>query len=159
MSSPPSSNLPLQSATLWRRFMSMAYEAVLLFGVVFVAAYLFDTLTQSKHALKLRHARQAWLFLVLGVYFVWFWAHGGQTLAMKTWRIRLEEDSARKPVSWGKAVLRYVLSWPLTLTGISYLWAFFDRDQKFLTDRLLRTRLVEWRPEREAARPTAPAQT
>ena len=26
---------------------------------------------------------------MLGIYFVWFWSHGGQTLAMKTWHIRL----------------------------------------------------------------------
>src|SRR5690606_42131994 len=53
-----------------RRFACMMYEAVLLFGVVFLAGYLFDTLTQSKHALMLRHARQAWLFLAIGAYFV-----------------------------------------------------------------------------------------
>ena len=32
----------------------MMYEAVLLFGVVFLAGYLLDTLTQSKNALELR---------------------------------------------------------------------------------------------------------
>lgn len=48
-----------------RRFACMMYEGVLLFGVVFLAGYLFDTLTQSRHALALRHTRQAWLFLVM----------------------------------------------------------------------------------------------
>ena len=48
----------------------MVYEGVLLFAVVFLADYLFDTLTQSKHGLMLRSTRQAWLFLVIGGYFL-----------------------------------------------------------------------------------------
>ena len=67
----------------------MLYESMLLFGVVFIAAWLFSTLLQQRNALSMRYALQYWLFLVLGAYFVWFWTHGGQTLAMKTWRIRL----------------------------------------------------------------------
>ncbi|HUG57394.1 MAG TPA: RDD family protein, partial [Candidimonas sp.] len=46
-----------------RRFACMMYEAVLLFGVVFLASYLFDTLTQSRDALMLRHGRQAIVFI------------------------------------------------------------------------------------------------
>ena len=83
------------SPPLRRRLLSMTYEAMLLFAVVFIAGYLFDTLTQSRDALMLRHTRQAWLFVVLGIYFVWFWTHGGQTLAMKTWRIRVIDVDGR----------------------------------------------------------------
>ena len=88
----------------------MVYEAMLLFGVLFIAGYLFDTLTQSRHALTLRHARQAWLFVVLGVYFCFFWQRSGQTLAMKTWHIRLI-CPGRASVPLKNAVLRYLLAW------------------------------------------------
>jgi hypothetical protein len=44
---------------------------------------------QQRHALYLRHALEGWLFAILALYFIWFWRHGGQTLAMKTWRIKL----------------------------------------------------------------------
>jgi len=44
----------------------MMYEGVLLFAVVFLAGYLFDTLTQSRHALMLRDGRQVWLFIAIG---------------------------------------------------------------------------------------------
>src|SRR3546814_10936152 len=63
----------------WRRFACMMYEGVLLFAVVFLAGYLFDTLTQSRNALMLRHARQAFLFLAIGVYFVLSWHRRGKT--------------------------------------------------------------------------------
>lgn len=45
-----------------RRFACMMYEGVLLFGVVFLAGYAFDTLTQSRDAMMLRHIRQLVLF-------------------------------------------------------------------------------------------------
>ncbi len=122
----------------------MMYEAILLFGVVFVADYLFDTLTQSKHALMLRHERQAWLFLAIGIYFVLCWRIGGQTLPMKTWHIRLVDSSGAKLPLW-KAVARYVLAWPFTLTGFSFIWSFFDRERQFPQDRILGTRLISSR--------------
>jgi uncharacterized RDD family membrane protein YckC len=56
-----------------------------------------------------RHALQAFLFVIFGIYFTWFWAKG-QTLAMKTWRIRIV-DKAGHAVTQQRALLRYVLSW------------------------------------------------
>jgi uncharacterized RDD family membrane protein YckC len=110
-----------QSAPLGRRFGAMLYEGVLLFGVSFIAGYLFDTLTQSRQALMFRHAREMWLFTVYGVYFVYFWTHGGQTLAMKTWRIRLMFHD-RLEVPLGVAIVRYFACWVFVLlaTGAAY---------------------------------------
>jgi uncharacterized RDD family membrane protein YckC len=160
--------LPLLNSTatpsLKRRLVCMVYEAMLLFGVVFIAGWLFDTLTQSRHALYLRSARQLWLFLVLGAYFVYFWCHGGQTLAMKTWRIKLAVPGHDR-ISQRQAIARYLLAWlwflpamaldyvlgltgwasiAVILAGIG-LWAMtalFDNDRQFLHDRLAGTRLV-----------------
>jgi len=148
-----------------RRFACMMYEAVLLFGVVFLAGYLFDTLTQSKHALMLRHARQVWLFLAIGAYFVLCWRRKGQTLPMKTWNIRLVDRDGQPP-SVPRLVARYLLAWPLVLAGAGvvaaasaaiqwksvdmfivaapftlFIWSWFDPDGQFLHDRLLGTRL------------------
>ena len=95
--------------SLKRRLACWLYEGILLFGVLFIAGYLFSALTQSRHALDNRHGLQAFLFVVFGIYFTWFWARG-QTLAMKTWHIRIV-DRAGKSVSQPRALLRYVLSW------------------------------------------------
>ncbi|GAA4328041.1 RDD family protein [Pigmentiphaga soli] len=122
----------------------MMYESILLFGVVFVADYLFDTLTQSRNALMLRHERQAWLFLVIGAYFVSCWRISGQTLPMKTWNIRLVDAGGGRVPLW-KAVARYVLAWPITLSGLGFIWSAFDREAQFPQDRLLGTRLVSTR--------------
>lgn len=106
----PSSPIPsLEAPSLHRRLACWLYEGILLFGVVFLAGYLFSTLSQSRHALDNRNALQAFVFIIFGIYFVWFWAHG-QTLAMKTWNIRLV-DRHGQAVTQLRALGRYVLSW------------------------------------------------
>ena len=73
-----------------------------------------------------------------------FWLHGGQTLAMKTWRIRLVSVDGM-PIRPAQALLRYLLCWPgilLILLGVGILWAVLDRDGQFLHDRLSGTRLI-----------------
>ena len=99
----------LQAPPLVRRMACWLYEGILMFGVVFIAGYLFGTLSQTRNAMDNRHALQAFLFVVFGIYFVWFWARG-QTLAMKTWHIRVV-DAAGQPVTQLRAFARYVLSW------------------------------------------------
>ena len=94
---------------LWRRMACWLYEGMLMFGVVFIADYLFDTLSQSRHALDNRHLRMGFLFVVFGIYFTWFWAKG-QTLAQKTWHIRVV-DTKGQAISQPRALLRYVFSW------------------------------------------------
>jgi len=139
------------------------YEGMLLFGVVFIADYLFSTLSQTRHALENRHPQQAFLFLVLGIYFIWFWSRG-QTLAMKTWHIRIVDRQGRA-LTQARALLRYLLSWlwfvpPWLLTwalgldaryvfvlslGWIALWlllAKLHKDGQFLHDVLAGTRLV-----------------
>jgi len=153
----------------------MVYEAMLLFGVVFIAGWLFDTLTQSRHALTLRHARQFWLFLVLGAYFIFFWHRSGQTLAMKTWRIKLvTPDAVQIPIT--KAITRYLLAWMWFLPAMTLdyaldlkgwasigviavgmaLWTMtirLNKDRQFLHDQLAGTRLIHFNT------PTAPKKT
>lgn len=97
-------------AGISRRMASFIYEGVLLFGVVFTGGYLYSTLTQQKHALQGQLGLQAFLFVLLGVYFGWFWSHGGQTVAMKAWHVRVV-DLRGQPLSQARALARYLLSW------------------------------------------------
>jgi uncharacterized RDD family membrane protein YckC len=98
------------------------YEGLLMFGVVFIAGYLFSTLSQTRHALDNRHPLQAFLFVVFGIYFVWFWAKG-QTLAMKTWNIRVVDVNG-KAITQTRAALRYALSWLWFLPPLAGAYGF-----------------------------------
>ena len=155
----------LQAPALKRRMACWLYEGILMFGVVFIASFLFSTLSQTRNALDNRHAQQAFLFIVFGIYFAWFWAKG-QTLAMKTWHIRVV-DAAGLPLTQARAWKRYVLSWlwflpplaavmpfSLSVAEISVLligwvavWAILSRfhpQQQFWHDAWAGTRLVHF---------------
>ena len=126
-------------AALPRRLASVAYEALLLAAVLFCAALPFAAI---ESALALPHARiayQAYLALVAGLYFVWQWLRGGQTLAMKTWRLKLV-SAGGAPLTPKQAVLRYIAA--LFLFGVTFVWALIDRERLFLHDRIARTRIV-----------------
>ncbi|HEX2603069.1 MAG TPA: RDD family protein [Oxalicibacterium sp.] len=105
-----------------RRLTVMLYEGVLLFGVLMIAGLLFGVLFQQRNALYLRHALQISLFAVLGMYFVWFWIRSGQTLPMKTWRMRIVTLQGRPP-GIKRAAMRYVLAWCWFLPGLLLAWA------------------------------------
>ena len=122
---------------LARRLASMLYEAILLFAVAFFAGFAFHFASRGaplEGALRLAH--QLLLVAVFAGYFLWCWLRGGQTLAMKAWRVRLVDVTPRK------ALARFLLALVLVPTGIAIVWALFDRDRQFLHDRLAGTRLV-----------------
>lgn len=107
---------------LLRRMACWMYEGILLFGVMFIAGYLFGTLSQTRNALDNRNALQSFLFVIFGIYFVWFWAKG-QTLAMKTWHIRVV-DRAGDTITQKRALVRYVLSWIWFIPPLLAVWLF-----------------------------------
>jgi len=110
----------LVAPSLPRRLACWVYEGMLLFAVVFTAGYLFSTLSQTRHALDNRHPIQLFLFVVLGIYFTWLWSKG-QTLAMKTWKIRVVDVNGH-PLTQQRALLRYVLSYVWFMPPLLASW-------------------------------------
>ena len=139
----------LRLAPLGLRLLSLAYEGVLLFGILFVATYLFLALARDAQSGLPRLLFQIYVLAVCGAYFVFCWAVSGQTLPMKTWRIRLVTERG-KPLAFGQAIRRYVLAVPGIVSGIGVLWAFVDRDRQFLHDRLVGTRIVRVQQQKSA---------
>ena len=156
-----------------RRIFSMLYESTLLFGVAFMATWLFQFAAAGAIVDGWqRTALQLYLAGVFAAYFLWCWLRGGQTLAMKAWGIRLVVPGQKK-ISARLALIRLGLAavlvgsfWAallgafvhrdpliafvtLAISGIGLGWALFDRDRQFLHDRLAGTRLVLTEPELE----------
>lgn len=159
-------DLAERPASLRLRIAAMVYEAVLLFGVVFVVSFALLTVTGWTYPLTdvRRWALQAFLFVAIGVYFVWCWSRSGQTLALKTWRLRVVGPH-QAPPSLARAALRYVLAWHLFVPGllVVLLWpmpsavagvvllasfvlmltpALADSNRRLLHDRWTATRLI-----------------
>jgi len=106
---------------LVRRLAAFVYEGVLLFGVVMIAGYLYATLTLQRNALQGHSGLQGFLFLVLAIYFVWFWSHGGQTVAMKAWHLRVVTRDGQ-PLSQVQAMLRYLACWIWFVPALAVAW-------------------------------------
>ncbi|WP_373988071.1 RDD family protein [Duganella sp. BuS-21] len=151
--------------TIKRRLISMVYESLLGFAVLFLPFLIFEFATQASHTAMMEHLRQALAFVVLGCYFIHQWSRDGQTLAMRTWRMKLQANSGG-PVTARTAAVRYLLSWmwilPAVLVALTLdlhrwqalgaifagilLWsltAFLDKDRQFLHDKLAGTRLIQ----------------
>ncbi|MBY0574076.1 MAG: RDD family protein [Undibacterium sp.] len=151
--------------SLTRRLVCMIYEALLVFGVIVFTHVIHAIATQSFDPTKYHYSRLALLFFTCGAYFVYFWTRGGQTLAMKTWKIRLVNDDNQK-LPLVKSMVRYCLAWMWFLPGLilsSQLglknaklmtpvalgfcaWAatiLLSKDRQFLHDVFAKTRLVQ----------------
>lgn len=127
----------------WRRMLALAYEFLLLLGVWFVAAFLFHLIFRDTSAEYFRPLFQFYLLCVGGIYFIWFWTHGGQTLAMQTWKLRLVSANGGK-VTMQQAMVRYIFAViGISFLGFGLLWALFNRDRQFLHDKLAGTRIVK----------------
>jgi uncharacterized RDD family membrane protein YckC len=167
---------------LARRLACLVYEGVLLFGVVMATGLAYAIATGQRHALVGSSGLQTLLFVVLGAYFVVFWSRGGQTLAMKTWHIRLVARNGLPP---GRrlAFARYLLSWlwflpalfalhasglkgalpsaVAVLTGVLTYAALarLHPQRQYWHDAVCRTRLVMWEPGPAAGPPSDPARS
>lgn len=141
--------IALTPAPLLSRFAAMVYESLLVTAVVFVASFIIMPVIGDMHAPWQRHLFQIYILGVLFAYFSAFWLRSGQTLAMKTWHIRLVQQNGAT-LTFKQAVLRFIYAaLGLMLAGIGFWWAFFDRDKQFLHDRLAGTRLIRVPRKRE----------
>jgi uncharacterized RDD family membrane protein YckC len=154
---------------LARRLACFLYEGVLLFGIVMIAGLAYSVVTDQRHALQGAPGMRLFLFVVLGLYFVYFWSRRGQTLAMQTWHIRLVTRDGRVP-RWPRALARYVLAWLWFVPALALLhlaglkgglatsvvvlvgvlaYAAMTRlhpERQYWHDAVCGTRLVDWRP-------------
>lgn len=126
----------------WRRMLALAYEFLLLLGVWFIAAFLFHLIFRDTSAEYFRPLFQFYLLFIGGIYFIWFWTHGGQTLAMQTWKLQLVSANGGK-VTTQQAMVRYLMAViGISFLGLGLLWALFNRNRQFLHDKLAGTRII-----------------
>ncbi len=144
----------LPRAGLLRRLAAILYDSLLLLAVLFIAAalptLLFAGGTAADGAMApsyenhpvYRALFSMYLFLVAFGFFGWFWLHGGQTLGMRAWRIRVVTFDG-KPIGPWHALLRYLVaiaSWlPL---GLGFWWSLWDKERLCWHDRYSETVLV-----------------
>lgn len=124
-----------------RRLAAIAYDAFLLFALFFVATALVLPFTGGE---AIAPGNAIYLLYLLGVsylYFGWCWTHGGQTLGMRAWHVRVRTLQG-EAVPWRLGAARFLaalLSWGAG--GAGFLWATVDPERRSWHDRLSHTML------------------
>lgn len=141
----------IEFPSLLRRLGAMVYDSLLviavclLYGAIALAVQVNVSggLAEGEKA-DLGPAGFIGMLAVIGLYFTFFWVRSGQTLGMKTWRLKVVTADGRR-LGWGQAWLRWLISCgSLCLGGLGYWWALVDRENQTLHDLLSKsqTRLL-----------------
>lgn len=165
MSAVPDTATSQVAPGLWRRMASLLYEGLLLFGVGLVSGVIgagIVAFTGQSHPRPLLAIN----FLIYAAYFTWQWSARGQTLAMRSWNIRVVTQDGQ-PLSRARALARFGLAclwvapaWLLSLWNGWHGWQMLSATavgifayaaiarllpgRQFLHDLAAGTRLIIW---------------
>jgi len=131
-----------------RRLGAIVYDALLLMAVWFFATALLLPFNSGRAFTAEQYFFPLYLLAVSYVFYGWFWTHGGQTLGLRAWKIKLA-DLDGGAVGWRQASLRFVtaiLSW--ACLGLGFFWCIFDKKRLCWHDRLSKTCLLVVSPEK-----------
>ena len=131
-----------QAPGFLRRLAAMFYDSLLLLALMAVATTLITLpLGMPKGGDLIFY--QIFLFEIIPMlFFAGFWSHGGQTLGMRAWRLKVvREDGAE--IGWRDAFRRHLAALLSCLAlGLGFLWILVDSEGLAWHDRLSKTRLI-----------------
>ena len=131
------------SAHLSRRLAALFYDWILLLGIFSLTTLLLLVFRNGQAFPAGDLSYLGALYLSGQIFFSWFWIHGGQTLGMRAWKIRLVSTCGARP-SWARTLIRGALATSGGLAmGVGYLWAIFDPAGQTLQDIASRTRIIK----------------
>jgi uncharacterized RDD family membrane protein YckC len=125
-----------------RRLAAQIYDLFLLIALLFLATALLLPFTVGEAV----SAQQTLIYRIyLGTisffFYGWFWTHGGQTLGMRAWKIKVLTLD-QKNINWTQALLRFltaIVSWGFF--GLGFLWILIDKNRRGWHDHLSNTAL------------------
>jgi uncharacterized RDD family membrane protein YckC len=137
-----SSDSSAAPAGLWRRLAAMAYDWLLLGSAYFVLTLVLLAARGGAAVAPGTWWYTLSLVMVGFLFYGWFWTHGGQTLGLRAWNLRVQRADGG-PLSWSDASRRFAAAATLLLPpGLGLAWIAVDRQRAAWHDRLSRTRIV-----------------
>ncbi|TDR80567.1 RDD family protein [Paludibacterium purpuratum] len=143
----------------------LLYECLLMLALLLTTSALFTVpMVKLGNPSWLRYLEQLALLAALFAYFGLSWVRGGQTVAMKAWRLQLARADGA-PIGWGLAAFRFTVALVLIIgvpiaaylgmgagnphaarlallwCAVPFAWRYFDPRHQTLHDRLCGTRL------------------
>lgn len=142
------------AAGLGRRLAAIFYDALLCIALLMVTALIYKLIwmgfvgeaklhqLSDSGALDGDPLLSTILLFVLFGFFAKFWTHGGQTLGMQVWGIRVQNADGTAISLW-QALLRFVVaiaSW--LCVGLGFFWSVFDKQKRSWHDMYSETQVV-----------------
>ncbi len=143
-------NLSTSYVGLGRRLLAIMYDLFLLLALFFIATVVAMVLNRGtiESGQTLYPYYVACLVIISFSFYGWFWTHGGQTLGMKTWKMKLQQSNGHS-VTWPLALIRFItaiISW--SAAGLGLLWSLFHPQRRTWHDIASNCVLVDLRPGR-----------
>lgn len=132
----------MENARLGRRLAAIAYDSLLLFGILVMVTAVFFAIRMGEPPEPEDPLHQFALVAAAYAFFVGFWSRKGRTLGMQSWGLQLQDQEDKVP-SVSACTIRFavaIVSW--AVIGLGFLWQLWDRDRLTWHDRLSGTRLV-----------------
>ncbi|MGH8030374.1 MAG: RDD family protein [Arenimonas sp.] len=135
-------------ATLGWRLLAMLYDAIpvlplaMLVSAVFLALHGGTPVSGAAWLL----AQAILLWTVVGAYFVLSWRHGGQTVGMRPWRLRVVDESGQLATTPALFARYAMATFSLAAAGLGFAWSLVDRERRTWHDLASGTRLVRVAP-------------
>lgn len=150
---PTSNTVNYVSPSLLRRFAAMVYDSLLIMAISILYGAVITGINIAIKGAPATGERISWggfgaavtigWLLTLGLFFCYFWHKSGQTLGMKTWRMKMVNHNNLNCPSYAQCIIRFFLA-PLSfgLLGLGYWLMYTNPERQTLHDKLSKTRLV-----------------
>lgn len=152
---PPTQTTTPEFATpsLMRRIAAMVYDTLLLAAVSILYGAIATGINIAINGIPATGERVSWgafgivvfigWILTLAYFFCYFWKKSGQTLGMKTWRIKMYDANSMQLPGYSQCIIRCCCA-PLSmaLLGIGYWSMYLNPDRQTLHDKLSNTRVL-----------------
>ncbi|MBF6648154.1 MULTISPECIES: RDD family protein [unclassified Methylobacter] len=124
-----------------RRLAAIIYDLFLLLALLFFATALLLPLNAGEAFTSQQFFYPVYLLVISFFFYAWFWTHGGQTLGLRTWKLKVLTFNG-EPINWKQAFLRFlgaIISW--AFFGLGFLWILIDKNRRGWHDYLSKTAL------------------
>jgi uncharacterized RDD family membrane protein YckC len=131
------SNQSSSLSLLLRRIAAFLYDCLLLIALFFLITSIALTFNNGQ---AIQHfGFYVGLYLFAFFFFDWFWRHGGQTLGMRAWRLKVEGVNG-EIVTFKQSALRYFSA--TALFGFTLLYTLVSSRSQALHDVISKTKIT-----------------
>ena len=124
-----------------RRLAAMLYDSLLLIAILMIATALLLPFTHGAAIATANHFFQLYLLALIFSFYAYFWMHGGQTLGMLVWKLKIT-STRNQPMQFWQILLRFIIALiSIPLFGLGLFWIFIDKNNQSLYDRLSMTKV------------------